>query len=466
MPNATGFSLNAETGTITASSRGITIGSRRSCNPSCVLDVTFTNPESVGGDTVRDVLTESFTVYQEANYIESLKIGGNNLSTYITPGGSFSAGENAHFYTGWATVSSGEDFSVTTWVTGDWIVSQNYFSKSLSETEVLKITAESRGTTAGAERDAALTWTLTSPSTDNKTLSVTINLTQAANGVISYGIPTGRTLSVSDIPAAGGTISNGTLGGTITQTRTFSSGSSDTITTPTVTSSNYSASVSSGSLGFTVAPRTKKGTLTYFYVCNGQTGSVSADVYQQQNTVISISIIESGTNDHAVVSIPAAGGNYGYVVSPKFTSGGSGGAVNFPASVFSWNFNQSWGTWKPNTASSVPYYGQVTYESRGTTTSSDRTGSLSCTINGPINGVAVNKTTSLTIKALLDHRNKFRHQRCHIIRQIPAVGTGIGHEFLLVQSLRVIQGLLGSESQLPVCFSLKRCQIKQGRGLL
>ena len=72
----------------------------------------------------------------------------------------------------------------------------------------------------------------------------------------------------------------------------------------------------------------------------------------------------------------------------------------------------------------------------------------------------------LNLKALLDHRNKFRHQRCHIIRQIPAVGTGIGHEFLLVQSLRVIQGLLGSESQLPVCFSLKRCQIKQGRGLL
>ena len=72
----------------------------------------------------------------------------------------------------------------------------------------------------------------------------------------------------------------------------------------------------------------------------------------------------------------------------------------------------------------------------------------------------------LNPKALLDRRNKFRHQRCHIIRQIPAVGTGICHEFLLVQSLRVIQGLLGSESQLPICFSLKRCQIKQGRGLL
>ena len=72
----------------------------------------------------------------------------------------------------------------------------------------------------------------------------------------------------------------------------------------------------------------------------------------------------------------------------------------------------------------------------------------------------------LNLKALLDHRNKFRHQRCHIIRQIPAVGTGIGYEFFLIQSLRVIQCLLGSESQLPICFSLKRCQIKQGRGLL
>ena len=72
----------------------------------------------------------------------------------------------------------------------------------------------------------------------------------------------------------------------------------------------------------------------------------------------------------------------------------------------------------------------------------------------------------LNLKALLNHGNKFRHQRCHIICQIPAVGTGIGHEFLLVQSLRIIQGLLGSESQLPVCFSLKRCQIKESWGLL
>ena len=44
----------------------------------------------------------------------------------------------------------------------------------------------------------------------------------------------------------------------------------------------------------------------------------------------------------------------------------------------------------------------------------------------------------LNLKALLDRRNKFWHQRCHIIYQILAVGTGIVHEFLLVQSLRVI----------------------------
>ena len=56
----------------------------------------------------------------------------------------------------------------------------------------------------------------------------------------------------------------------------------------------------------------------------------------------------------------------------------------------------------------------------------------------------------LNLKALLKRRDKFWHQRCHIIRQIPAVGTGIGYEFFLIQSLRVIQCLLGSESQLPV----------------
>ena len=72
----------------------------------------------------------------------------------------------------------------------------------------------------------------------------------------------------------------------------------------------------------------------------------------------------------------------------------------------------------------------------------------------------------LNLKALLNHGNKFRHQRCHIICQIPAVGTGLGPEFLLGPSLRIIQGLLGSESQLPVCFSLKRCQIKESWGLL
>ena len=341
--------VDPETGVLTATNRGIVIGSERTSGVVVRQYTLYWNPSAsyVGPGVVSKIDSKTATCTQEGNYIESLKIGGKNLSTYISPGGSFTADENSHFYTGWATVSSGSDIVTTTWVTGDWTVSQNYFSKSLSEAGVLKITAESRGTTTGVERNATLTWSLTSSSTNNKTLSTSIDLTQAANSVISYGIPTGRTLSVSDIPASGGTISSGTLGGTITQTRTFSSGASDTITNPTVTSSSYSAGVYNESLGNTVVPRTKIGTLTYSYVCNGITGSVSADVYQEANNETSITygvpVVSLSVSD-----IPASGGTvssgtvtYTQTRVQNYTSGGtkglsnvtSGGSISFSTAV-------------------------------------------------------------------------------------------------------------------------------------
>ena len=65
----------------------------------------------------------------------------------------------------------------------------------------------------------------------------------------------------------------------------------------------------------------------------------------------------------------------------------------------------------------------------------------------------------LNLKALLDHRNKFRHQRCHIIRQIPAVGTGICDELTLIKRLRIVKRLLRCIPVSLVCFSLKCGQI-------
>lgn len=364
-------SVNQNSGILTATNRGTVIGAARSSGVITRKTVGTWSPTS-SYDSSGTVTTEyslTATCTQEGNYIESLKIGGNNLSSYTAASGSFNAGENSHFYTGWAILSSGADLPITTWVPGDWIVSQNYFSKSSSEAGVLKITAVSRGTTAGAARTATLTYSLTSPSTNNQTLSATINLTQAANGVMSYGIPTGRTLSVSDIPASGGTISSGTLGGTITQTRTFSSGSSDTITNPTVTSSSYSAGVYNGSLGNTVVPRTKKGTLTYSYVCNGKTGSVSADVYQQANNETSITY---GTPVVAlsVSDIPASGGTvssgtvtYTQTRVQNYTSGGTRGLSNVTS------------------GGSISYSTAISANSKGTTVSSrTKIGTLTATV--------------------------------------------------------------------------------------
>ncbi len=43
----------------------------------------------------------------------------------------------------------------------------------------------------------------------------------------------------------------------------------------------------------------------------------------------------------------------------------------------------------------------------------------------------------------------------HFIRQIPAVGTGIGDQLLLIKALGIIQGLLGGESIIAVGIPLQ-----------
>ena len=119
---------------------------------------------------------------------------------------------------------------------------------------------------------------------------------------------------MSDIPASGGTISRGTLGGTITQSCTYTSGSNGTLTNPTITSSSYSKSITADSLGTTIKDRTKIGTLTYTYVCNKRTGSISADVYQQANDATDITYgdwsISLSANKYTTSSssAPASGG--------------------------------------------------------------------------------------------------------------------------------------------------------------
>ena len=180
------------------------------------------------------------------------------------------------------------------------------------------VTAKSLGTTI---KDRSIVGTLSVSTTINgKTESTTVDVYQQANKIESYGIPAGRTLSVSDIPASGGTISRGTLGGTITQSCTYTSGSNGTLTNPTITSSSYSSSITADSLGTTIKDRTKIGTLTYSYVCNKRTGSVSADVYQQANEATDITYgdwsVSLSANKYTTSSSPApAGGGTAAITS-------------------------------------------------------------------------------------------------------------------------------------------------------
>ena len=363
-------------GNVTAPSKGTTISNRTQISSTSVT-VTL-NGKSAAAQA---------DVYQAGNYVTKLSIIPFTLSYQNISAGSTSASPTLNggayqftYSSGTTGTSSPSDTYGVLGVQITWSLEsvQNGFTAIDAKTGVL--TATNRGTEIGDARTSGevtrkidATWHPTSSynvaGNQSATISVSATCTQAANNIESYGIPTGRTLSVSDIPAAGGTISSGTLGGTITQTRTFSSGSSDTITNPTVTSSSYSAGVSNGSLGNKVVPRTKIGTLTYSYVCKGKTGSVSADVYQQANNETSITY---GTPVVAlsVSDIPASGGTvssgtvtYTQTRVQNYTSGGTRGLSNVTS------------------GGSISYSTAISANSKGTTVSSrTKIGTLTATV--------------------------------------------------------------------------------------
>lgn len=194
------------------------------------------------------------------------------------------------------------------------------------------VTVPNRGTTVGAVRTSnvitsELTLTFTHPASMGSTkvkgsIRGTQTVSQQANQIKAYGNPTGGSLTVNDIPAKGGTISSGTIGGTVSQTRTYTSGSNDTYTQATPTNGTYSAGISGSNLGTTITSRTAKGTLTYTYTLNGKSGSISATVYQQANTWVDNRVTLSASS----TSIGAGGGTVTLhtVVYRMYTSGTEG----------------------------------------------------------------------------------------------------------------------------------------------
>ena len=218
------------------------------------------------------------------------------------------------------TLSAGRTFSMT---------NGNGFTINTTNGSV---TTANRGTTVGAVRTSdvitsELTLTFTHPASMGSTkvkgsIKGTQTVSQQANQIKAYGNPTGGSLTVNDIPASGGTISSGTIGGTVSQTRTYTSGSNDTYSQATPTNGTYSADISGSNLGTTVTSRTAKGTLTYSYTLNGKSGSISATVYQQANTWKDNRMTLSASS----TSIGAGGGTVTLhtVVYRMYTSGTEG----------------------------------------------------------------------------------------------------------------------------------------------
>lgn len=141
-----------------------------------------------------------------------------------------------------------------------------------------KVTASNRTTTVGSRRSIVVTGKY-SNTFDGQTVSSTITIYQEANEA-SYGALTGGSISVSDIPASGGTSSTSVTN--MSQTISYTSGSTRA---GTVTYSKTDE-ITVSSLGTTVKARTKVGQVTVTYT--GEGGAIAnktVDIYQSENKV-------------------------------------------------------------------------------------------------------------------------------------------------------------------------------------
>lgn len=274
-------------------------------------DVTKTSNSQSETATLNSIVGEytSSNPYNGNN--QWTKAGGGTISVAVLGKYNFSDNVAAQQY-----VTNSCTYSYTNNNVGTWNASSHV------------MTISSAGTTIVGE-SSANTLTITY---SGKTISVIFK--RQANAITGYGTPTGGTMSYATIPASGGTISSGTLGGTVSQSRTYTSGSSDTYSQATPTNGTYGTAISAPSLGATIKNAATVGTLIYTYTLNGKTGTVGNIVTQAGNYVTSLTL-SSGTFSYPTISAGATSATptvNGFVGTFKFTSGGS--TTTTPASTY------------------------------------------------------------------------------------------------------------------------------------
>ena len=322
--------------TVTAPSRGTTVGDARTST----LTVTLNN-----SDTNNKTLTDSVTLTQEANAIVSYDTPVVSLAyaDIAASGGSVTPSKS---FTQSVSYTSGSTSTVTSG--GSWS-----YSGTGVNTSTGAVSGTSLGTTEVArtkKTDATATITI-----NGKSGSATVGVYQEANTIESVGPVTITSAEVDDIPASGGTVSEFTSY-KWTQDVTYTSGVTDT---SNYYATSYSAPVTASSLGTTVKSRAKVGTLTLEVVGEkNESATLTLDVYQEANTAAyaSPSITASYDDD-----IPAGGGTVS--LSKSFTQNVTytSGSTSTVSSGGSWSYSQTSGSGL-NTST-----GAVTAASLGTT---------------------------------------------------------------------------------------------------
>lgn len=322
--------------TVTAPSRGTTVGAARTST----LTVTLNN-----SNTNNKTLTDSVTLTQEANAIVSYGTPVVSVSYADIPAGGGSVAPTKSF-TQATTYTSGSTGSISSG--GSWS-----YSGTGVNTSTGAVSGTSLGTTEVSrtkKTDATATVTI-----NGKSGSATVAVYQEANTIVTAGPVTITDAEVDDIPASGGTVSEFSSYDW-TQDVTYTSGATDTSNFHTT---SYSAPVTASSLGTTVKSRAKVGTLTLEVVGEkNESATLTLDVYQEANTAAyaSPSITASYDDD-----IPAGGGTVS--LSKSFTQNVTytSGSTSTVSSGGSWSYSQTSGSGL-NTST-----GAVTAASLGTT---------------------------------------------------------------------------------------------------
>lgn len=395
--------------------RGITIGAWRGVNVNIHASSSYTTTPVLG----------TVSTGQNLNGITSISIracGGAE----DPPQTNYPASRESHCFSFRCFFSSGSDAEISA-IDGyeTWSFDQSWGSWApTSENRWWgNLTVSSRGTTIGNARTGTLTCTVKGTINGvSVNVSDSVTITQAANLVTELR-PTSQGFRYNNIGAGDTTaVPTSITPGANSVVYVFSSGSTSTA----MPGSSYGSftsrdeySLGTVQNGFTAVNRstgvltaTHRGTVvglertsgivTKKYICTwthssayggstvSGTGSTTATCTQAANTITSIRIVGMGPST-PITSVSATANTPGYSAIATFSTG-TEAELNDYASYVSYSFNQSWGTWI-----SSGYYGVLKIASRGTTIGAARSGVLTCTVKGTINGVAVDKSGSLTI---------------------------------------------------------------------